>query len=174
MSTPTQQPSTSSNAESVLEFTEGASGQCPNVPRAMDRAGALFIIRMILSELDELACTVTANAEERDLLLEEAMKTRDPCKKFHYEPGAELIGAQFDALVDAWYYSLNHACKHGVNMSSIFDIVHGANMAKRDKTGVFLKRADGKIIKPEGWKEPDITGEIQRQSTQGAWRRQQD
>ena len=31
-------------------------------------------------------------------------------------------------------------------------VVHAANMAKRDPaTGEFKKRADGKIIKPEGW-----------------------
>lgn len=63
---------------------------------------------------------------------------------------AKLV--QADALVDVYYYSLNAAAKKGVNLSSIFSIVHSANMAKRDpKTGVFLKRADGKIIKPEGW-----------------------
>ena len=59
---------------------------------------------------------------------------------------------QADALVDVYYYSLNAAAKKGVNLSSIFSIVHAANMAKRDPaTGQFLKREDGKIIKPKGW-----------------------
>lgn len=34
--------------------------------------------------------------------------------------------------VDIYYYSLNCAAKKGVNLSSIFGIVHAANMAKRD------------------------------------------
>jgi hypothetical protein len=63
-----------------------------------------------------------------------------------------VIAEQADALVDIYYYSLNCASKKGVNLSSIFGIVHAANMAKRDPaTGQFLRRADGKIIKPEGW-----------------------
>lgn len=163
-----------SNAEAVREFTEGANGApCPDAPQVMTRKDVLFIIRMVMSELDELACTVTEKEEERDELMKEALETRDPCKNFRYETESELIGAQFDALVDAWYYSLNCAARHGVNMSSIFDLVHSANMAKRDpETGKFLRReSDNKIIKPAGWKSPDITAEIERQTTQGAWKR---
>lgn len=162
-----------SNALSVKEFTEESSGVvCPVTPMPMNRSSVSFIIKMVLSELDELACTVTENETERDSLLQDAMDTRDKCTKFmsQYEDGAELIGAQFDALVDAWYYSLNCAAKHGTNMSKIFDVVHQANMAKRDpNTGQFLRRKDGKVIKPEGWMSPDITGEIQRQMDTGSW-----
>lgn len=49
-------------------------------------------------------------------------------------------------------------------------MVHAANMAKRDpSTGQFIKRADGKIIKPEGWKAPDVEGEIIRQDVEGSF-----
>ena len=54
--------------------------------------------------------------------------------------------------------------------SSIFSLVHAANMAKRDpETGKFLKREDGKIIKPKGWKAPDVEGEVVRQDVEGSW-----
>lgn len=160
-----------SNAVDVHQFTTETGTECPDTPKAMTRDSVLFIIRMVMSELDELACTVTDNSEDRDKLMNQAMSTRDPCKNFTYSTEDELIGAQFDALVDAWYYSLNTAAKHGVNMSKIFDQVHQANMAKRDpKSGKFLRReTDGKIIKPAGWKSPDITAEIHRQRTQGSW-----
>ncbi len=160
-----------SDAQLVKEFTEESSGiPCPMVPTTMNRSSVAFIIRMILSELDELACTVTSNEEERDALLHEAMYTRDRCTTYQYANGAELAGAQFDALVDAWYYSLNCAAKHGANLSSIFNVVHQANMAKRDPaTGKFTRRSDGKVIKPVGWQSPDITGEIQRQMDEGSW-----
>jgi hypothetical protein len=70
---------------------------------------------------------------------------------------------------------LNAAAKKGVNLSALFHIVHGANMAKRDPaTGQFLKRADGKIIKPTGWQETDIKAEIVRQFAQGSWVRDLD
>ena len=52
-------------------------------------------------------------------------------------------------LVDSYYYSLKCCCKKGINLSNIFEVVHKANMDKRDPlTGKFLKREDGKIIKP--------------------------
>merc|ERR1719410_2774899 len=84
--------------------------------------------------------------------------------------GAKNIGEQGDALVDMWYYSLNAAAKKGVNLSSIFDVVHRANMAKIDPaTGKCMKRPDGKIIKPAGWKAPNVAAEIQRQFQQGSF-----
>ena len=161
-----------SNAQAVTEFTEGSNGvPCPTVPKAMSRESVRFIIRMVLSELDELACTVTSTPEERDKFMEEALDTRDRCNNFKYESDTDLIGAQFDALVDSWYYSLNIAAKHGVNMSKIFDVVHAANMAKRDPTtGKFIRReSDGKVIKPAGWQAPNIEAEIDRQKTEGSW-----
>jgi 8-oxo-dGTP diphosphatase len=43
-------------------------------------------------------------------------------------------------------------------------------MAKRNPaTGKFEKRADGKIIKPPGWKAPDVEGEMGRQFAEGSW-----
>merc|ERR1719411_2180964 len=76
----------------------------------------------------------------------------------------ELIGEQADALVDIWYYSLNAAAKKGVNLSSVFDLVHSANMAKvNPTTGKCMKRPDGKIIKPPGWTAPNVTAEMERQ-----------
>jgi len=162
-----------SNAQDVYQFTTEAGAQCPNEPTAMTEDSVKFIIRMIISELDELACTVTHSAEERDALLAEAMRDRDKCSNYidSYQSDDEKIGAQFDALVDAWYYSLNVSARHGVNLSSIFNLVHQANMAKKDPiTGKFLKReSDGKIIKPVGWKSPDITAEVARQRREGTW-----
>lgn len=161
-----------SDALDVREFTEAAGTVCPKAPTVMSKSDAIFLTRMIISELDELLCTVSSGPEERDALLQSALDTRDRCKEFSYPSKDELVAAQFDALVDAWYYSLNVAARHGVNMSSIFNVVHTANMAKRDPvTGKFQKRADGKIVKPVGWTPPDITAEIQRQCTNGSWGR---
>ena len=43
-------------------------------------------------------------------------------------------------------------------------------MAKRDpETGNFIKRADGKIIKPKGWKPPNVEEEIVRQYMEGSF-----
>jgi len=91
-------------------------------------------------------------------------KLSDELKPLH------MAADQTDALVDVYYYSQNAACKKGMNMSAVFEMVHAANMAKRDPaTGEFLKRADGKIIKPAGWKAPDVEGEIVRQHKEGSF-----
>lgn len=78
---------------------------------------------------------------------------------------------QADALVDVYYYSQNAACKKGMNLSSVFNLVHGANMAKRDpSTGHFIRReSDGKVLKPKGWKPPDVEAELMRQAAEGSW-----
>jgi predicted HAD superfamily Cof-like phosphohydrolase len=156
----------------VYQFTSQSGTPCPDRPVQMTREAVMFITRMVMSELDELVCTVSDTPEQRDEMMATALESRDRCNGFRqsYRDEDELVGAQFDSLVDAWYYSLNVASKHGVNMSKIFDLVHKANMDKRDpETGQFLRRSDGKIIKPKGWQAPDITGEITRQRDQGAW-----
>lgn len=163
-----------SNACKVKEFTEGYTNTvCPDKPKELDKDNVLFIIRMVFSELDELAATVTNNKEEKIKLLMEAVNTRDNCDNYidKYPTNIALIGAQADAMVDAWYYMLNIAAKHGINLSKLFDIVHQANMNKRDPaTGKFLRRpSDGKVIKPAGWTPPDIDKAIQEQFENGSW-----
>jgi predicted HAD superfamily Cof-like phosphohydrolase len=161
-----------SQANQVREFTveSNLDKTFPNTLTPMSKEQALFITRMIMSELDELLSTVTSTSEERDVLFNQCVSTRDRCSKFNYLTQTELIAAQFDALVDSHYYSLNCAAKHGVNLDRIFDVVHQANMNKRDiKTGKFIKREDGKILKPSDWREPDIEGEIDRQIRNGAF-----
>ena len=147
-----------SNANAVYDFTTQSGTKCPDTPEhSLDRSQVLFIIRMVFSEMDELACTVSRNKEEANNLLLEALKTRDPCKNFEYTDTVNLIGAQGDAMVDAWYYMLNSASKKGVDLSKIFNAVHKANMAKKDPTtNKFIRRDDGKILKPLNWQPADI------------------
>ena len=132
-----------------------------------------FISKMILDEVMELMATVAPPAEAKASLKQMIDSSKDIPQTVYSadEKGrVALIADQADALVDAYYYSQNAATKKGVNLSDLFHVVHGANMAKRDPaSGKFLKRDDGKIIKPPGWQEPDICAEIERQMKQGAW-----
>merc|ERR1719428_2657449 len=97
-------------------------------------------------------------------------KAKD-CAQMDPSDTSEVIGEQMDAFVDIWYYSLNAAAKKGVNMSSLFDIVHAANMAKIDpSTGKCIKRADGKVMKPAGWKAPDVESEIRQPASASSGR----
>ena len=160
-----------SNAEAVLTFTMESGTECPDHPKPMNRTEVAFLIKMVISELDELACTVSADPATRDALMLRAFNERDRCKNFDMCTSTETMANQADALVDSWYYSLNVAARHGINLSRIFQVVHNANMAKRDPTtGKFLRReSDGKIIKPDGWTAPDILSEIRSQLKGGSW-----
>ena len=45
--------------------------------------------------------------------------------------------------------------RNGINTDAIFDIVHKANMNKRQLDGTFMLRADGKVMKPNNWVSPE-------------------
>lgn len=77
---------------------------------------------------------------------------------------------QADALVDAIYYLCDTAVRHGMNLDPLFEIVHRANMQKV-VDGRVLRREDGKILKPAGWRDPEpaLRAEITRQEHEGAF-----
>jgi len=154
-----------SDYEKVLEFTRGAKQPITTRPTPMSREETVFLIRMLLSELQELALTVTGSIEESVDLLKTSLETIDKSQHLTLTNDEEICAAQVDAVVDMWYYSLNAFCKKCIDPSAVFNVVHDANMAKRDpETGRFiLRESDGKIIKPANWQPPDIEKEIRRQ-----------
>mmetsp|Transcript_12471 Transcript_12471/g.24761 ORF Transcript_12471/g.24761 Transcript_12471/m.24761 type:complete len:193 (+) Transcript_12471:24-602(+) len=160
----------------VRDFTLGAGQPSPSVPQVMTPTQVDFITKMILDEVMELMATHydPATAKEKMKGMIDASKDI-PKEEYGHLPDERTrelhqAAAQADALVDVYYYMQNAACKSGLNLSSVFSMVHAANMAKRDPaTGQFLKREDGKIIKPQGWKAPDVEGEIVRQDREGSW-----
>jgi predicted HAD superfamily Cof-like phosphohydrolase len=81
------------------------------------------------------------------------------------------VTEQADALVDAIYYICDFAVRNGINLDSLFDIVHGANMQKV-VDGRVIRRQDGKILKPEGWEDPapKLFAEMSRQQKEGSFR----
>lgn len=64
---------------------------------------------------------------------------------------------QLDALVDILVVTIGAIHSMGVDAQSAWDEVMRTNLAKIDSaTGKVLKRADGKVMKPEGWIAPDL------------------
>jgi predicted HAD superfamily Cof-like phosphohydrolase len=159
------------NAGDVRAFTEGAFGKRPAHPeKPLDRAGAEFIVGMVISEMVELLQTVLEPGEDA-IEVVRGLCDRDHNTKY-VKPSdpTDLIAEQADAMVDATYYLYDMGSRMGVNLDKVFSVVHAANMAKRDPTtDTFRKREDGKILKPDGWKEPDIRAEIDAQMRDGAW-----
>lgn len=158
-------------SDQVKVFTEESSGNpVPSTPEPLSEQEVSFTIRMVLSELVELAQTVTETDEQAVQYLIDRVNT----DVSHYERTTDqqqLVADQADAAVDAMYYMHNCFCKRGVNLSRIFQVVHTANTSKKDpKTGTYIRReSDGKVLKPEGWTPPDILKEIQRQTSEGSW-----
>ena len=68
-----------------------------------------------------------------------------------------------DALVDALYTIHGTALAMGVDLDPFWDAVHAANMSKVDGSlGPLRVREDGKILKPPGWRAPDILALLKR------------
>lgn len=60
---------------------------------------------------------------------------------------------------DLCYVVLGMCVSYGIDLAPVWEAVHESNMAKVGG----LKSATGKILKPEGWKKPDITSLIEAQ-----------
>lgn len=66
---------------------------------------------------------------------------------------AEIIDACFDMI----WVIVGYARSRGWDMDKAWEHGAGTNLAKIDPTtGLVRRREDGKILKPEGWKEPDF------------------
>jgi predicted HAD superfamily Cof-like phosphohydrolase len=131
----------------VREFTEtGFLDQVPSRPTLMSRESAKFIRQMVNDELDEL-----------DESVEQVYDG------YHYAEECIPYVNQADALLDAIYYLMDTAVRHGYDLDPLFKIVQKANMAKF-ADGVNM-RDDGKILKPSDWQppEPELMAEMRRQ-----------
>lgn len=67
---------------------------------------------------------------------------------------ARTVEDQADAYLDILYFALGGLVELGVVPGPLFDLAHAANMNKVWEDGKPRKRADGKIIKPDGWVDP--------------------
>jgi hypothetical protein len=75
--------------------------------------------------------------------------------------GAESVcdePEQLDACMDMIWVILGFCHMKGYDIAGAWDEVVKTNMAKVDPvTGKVRRREDGKILKPEGWKPPDMS-----------------
>ncbi len=152
-----------SDYELVKQFTKESGANITKLPTSMSKDEVIFLIKMVLDETIELASTVMNHNETISNILK-ILSDIKVLPKLDSEIESIIISEQADALVDIYYYMLNAAAKKNIDISSIFKLVHESNMKKKDpKTNTFLKREDGKIIKPNGWNPPDIHSEILKQ-----------
>ena len=64
-----------------------------------------------------------------------------------------------DALADMMVIIIGTALAYGIPIAKVWEEVHRSNMSKVDPdTGSIIKRADGKVLKPDTWSPPDVIG----------------
>ena len=63
-----------------------------------------------------------------------------------------------DALSDLMYVVLGTYVSHGLQdlAEALFAEVHRSNMSKLDANGQVIYRADGKVLKSDQWRPPDL------------------
>lgn len=88
------------------------------------------------------------------LLAEECVEFLNACK-------SKNIVQMADGLADIVYVAVGAALEFGIPLDRVWAEVQRSNMAKIDPvTRKVIKRADGKVLKPEGWRPPNITGAV--------------
>lgn len=63
-------------------------------------------------------------------------------------------------LADLAYVTYGTAVSLGIDLDAAVRAVHAANMAKLGPDGRPILRADGKVLRPEGWTPPDMSGAL--------------
>ena len=166
-----------SHSELVKEFTEESKNiKVPERPTPMSYESTKFLAKMMMSEIVEMLETYEPRAKAlvtAKQLLDEDFAEKEALNRpamTYPLTDEQKIADQMDAMVDSYYYSLDSAAKHGMNLEPIFQAVHQANMNKRNpETGKFERRADNKVIKPPGWVTADIDKIVNDQITNGSW-----
>lgn len=146
-----------SNYEKVKQFTIESGFSQPNKPQIMTIDDIKFGGTMLGSELAELALTQNITSGELiECLVKGIMETYNKNRSCCSDTQS-VLAMQHDAIIDIEYYLNNMCAKKGWNQKdACFDLIHEANMTKRFPDGKFHRREDGKIIKPNDWKEPNL------------------
>jgi predicted HAD superfamily Cof-like phosphohydrolase len=111
-------------------------------------------LRLITEEVGELLGALVGHDEADQKVLNEHMRTMAD-ELFHHK---KLFGRESDMIkvadgaVDS-HVVISGACvEMGIPEDAVYRVIHKSNLAKASGP----TRADGKKLKPKGWKKPDI------------------
>lgn len=160
-----------SNSKKVREFSKTVAvslgKEITTKANVISKEQVKFLIKMIMDECVELLAASGVEVDDRKPVIEGLLLTSVDKREDLECPTTELdaIKEQADAIVDIEYYMKDVAARNGINTDAIFDIVHTANMNKRQLDGTFIMRSDGKVVKPDNWVSPETEKliEISRQ-----------
>ncbi|MEV8030953.1 MazG nucleotide pyrophosphohydrolase domain-containing protein [Streptomyces sp. NPDC002742] len=66
-------------------------------------------------------------------------------------------------LADVVYVAYGTALVHGIDLDAVIAEIHRANMTKLGPDGGVTRRADGKVLKGEHYRAPDVSEVLRRQ-----------
>ncbi|MET8947260.1 MazG nucleotide pyrophosphohydrolase domain-containing protein [Streptomyces sp. NPDC004542] len=66
-------------------------------------------------------------------------------------------------LADVVYVAYGTALVHGIDLDQVIAEIHRANMSKLGPDGQTARRADGKVLKGEHYRAPDVAAVLRRQ-----------
>jgi predicted HAD superfamily Cof-like phosphohydrolase len=143
----------------AVELHEAIGQGHPNVPtQASDHVRGRRLT-LLLEEVAELACALYGvKAEEYADGLARLMLN---VTMFHVDRAgigpADLSHVAKEAI-DVHVVVSGTCAEYGIPEDKVYEVVHASNMAKAGGP----QREDGKQLKPEGWKPPDVAGVIAR------------
>jgi predicted HAD superfamily Cof-like phosphohydrolase len=89
---------------------------------------------------------------------------KEEVEELHQAVLADDTVEQLDALIDILVVTVGAIHSMGADGEGAWKEVMSTNFAKIDKlTGKVRKREDGKVLKPVGWKAPDLTQYLEKQ-----------
>ncbi|MEV7321359.1 MazG nucleotide pyrophosphohydrolase domain-containing protein [Streptomyces sp. NPDC093970] len=66
-------------------------------------------------------------------------------------------------LADLVYVAYGTALVHGIDLDAVIAEIHRSNMTKLGPGGQVARREDGKVLKGEHYRAPDVSAELRRQ-----------
>jgi predicted HAD superfamily Cof-like phosphohydrolase len=81
------------------------------------------------------------------------------------------VGAPLDRLAhelaDVVYVAYGTALVHGIDLDAVIAEIHRSNMTKLGPDGQVARRADGKVLKGDHYRAPDVAQVLRRQGWSG-------
>ena len=99
-----------------------------------------------------------------DHVIEEHDETMRAATAYLASGSLENLTEFADGIVDSIYVLCQAAYMFDIPLKEAFLEVHRSNMCKVAADGTIKRRADGKILKPEGWTPPNLWEVLHRHS----------
>ncbi|MFV0561284.1 MAG: HAD family hydrolase [Enterococcus sp.] len=167
---------TKSEYEQAQEFHQTFDPRIPEKPTAFSEEEALRRAEFKLEEIVEFIAATSGKSEqtlhEGIERLHHALDKSEKKMMHKGEWGQETLVEQVDALTDLLYFTYGSFALMGIDPTTIFTIVHEANMGKLFPDGKpHYDAQTNKVLKPENWAEdfaPEekIKAELNRQVKQ--------